>query len=455
MGLFSRHYTVTGTVTNTDTPQEPGGLDVILYEDGIILSDIPMGYTTTDDSGKFTISFKSRKSKSTLEDELYLLVQNKGLDLHKFDSVSLDEPNNLTVNNKNLHALVNTKRAPGWKGGFQPDNLSDYPMYDNLANIDLLTRQQKVLWPEFSWLAKQGDESSRCYQMFAPDISRIGYTDEGRVYSIICPQQGMASPVFGSLNIEVTVTGTRGWVDEDTKEIVADLRVTGKVWFAPNPKLAPFAQLIVDKLKKRIKFFNHALPFSKADAIHVKTNLVGNPEQPIFTGRQGLSDIYTPPACSTPHDMAWNYANLSIQIGKIWKTGDKVVDSFNQTILNIFNLAKKNILQDGNVLTWNVWFTAPEVVDQKEWGEHAEKWRTSIDADHGSPEGNRSVIRTNADIEPTTRGRGIAQPVEAEQKDYWGEEKALIHELIETHLDEDSVKEIKAEIEKIEQEKAE
>ncbi|MEK8228873.1 hypothetical protein NKG05_27165 [Oerskovia sp. M15] len=62
-------------------------------------------------------------------------------------------------------------------------------MLENMANIDLLDRQQAVLWPEFSWTTVPGIESSRCYQMFAPDISRIGYTDTGRVYSIICPSR--------------------------------------------------------------------------------------------------------------------------------------------------------------------------------------------------------------------------------------------------------------------------
>ena len=34
-----------------------------------------------------------------------------------------------------------------------------------------------------------------------------------------------------------------------------------------------------------------------------------------------------------------------------------------------------------------MWFTAPEFVDVAEWRAHAIKWRESIDADHGSPEG--------------------------------------------------------------------
>jgi hypothetical protein len=45
------------------------------------------------------------------------------------------------------------------------------------------------------------------------------------------------------------------------------------------------------------------------------------------------------------------------------------------------------------VLTWNVWFTSPQLVDKVEWRAHAEKWRKSIDADHGSPDGNGTTAK--------------------------------------------------------------
>ena len=51
------------------------------------------------------------------------------------------------------------------------------------------------------------------------------------------------------------------------------------------------------------------------------------------------------------------------------------------------------MLTPGNVLTWNVWFAEPTLVDQKEWQGHAEKWRESIDADHGAPTGRGTLPR--------------------------------------------------------------
>jgi hypothetical protein len=41
------------------------------------------------------------------------------------------------------------------------------------------------------------------------------------------------------------------------------------------------------------------------------------------------------------------------------------------------------MLQAGNVLTWNLWFRDPKLVNTEEWRTHAERWRKSIDADHG------------------------------------------------------------------------
>jgi hypothetical protein len=69
------------------------------------------------------------------------------------------------------------------------------------------------------------------------------------------------------------------------------------------------------------------------------------------------------------------------------------VDQFNQLVLDIFNTAGGNMLKEGNILYWNVWFTAPETVDVDEWQHHAEYWRDSIQADHGAPDGQGTIAR--------------------------------------------------------------
>lgn len=290
-----------------------------------------------------------------------------------------------------------TAIPPGWVGGFAESNpafayptpdLSSLPLLANMANIDLLDRQQAVLWPEFSWETVLGDPSSRCYQMFAPDISRIGYTDTGRIYSIICPQQGAYSPSLGCLNVEVSVTGQRGWVDETTQEMAADMTVEGKIWFSPSATQSPLVQLLW------ALFAGSDLPFpaSKAHAIRVATHLIGDPSQPVFPVRSGASNLFPNPDFAL-HPQAWAVANVAVQIGTIASTGNDTVDDFNQLVMDVFNTAAGNLLLPGTLLSWNVYFTEPALVDRQEWRDHAEKWRESIDADHGSPGGKGSPVR--------------------------------------------------------------
>ena len=59
----------------------------------------------------------------------------------------------------------------------------------------------------------------------------------------------------------------------------------------------------------------------------------------------------------------------------------------NYTILNLVNLANGNMLYHQNVLSWNVWATAPEPVDQAEWKNRAAFWRESLDSTHNIPRG--------------------------------------------------------------------
>jgi hypothetical protein len=287
---------------------------------------------------------------------------------------------------------------PGWVGGFAESNpafaypnpdLSSLEMLGNMDNINLLQRQQGVEWPEFSWETQKGQpDPKRCFQMFAPYISRLGYTDTGRVYSIICPQQGVCHPKIGCMNVEVTVTGQRGWVNETTKEVAADMSIQAQIWFSPFADENPIYQILFNALK------GSGLPFpaDKDHSIKVTANKSGDPNQPIFPVRRGQSDLFKSPAFAI-HDEAWAVANVEVEIGPIKKTDNALVDDFNQLVMDIFNLAAGNMLQPGNLLSWNVWFTAPKLVDQEEWRTHAERWRKSIDEGHGSPDGPGTIAR--------------------------------------------------------------
>lgn len=281
----------------------------------------------------------------------------------------------------------NSNVPPGWLGGFAESNpafaypepnLNSLPMLDNMANIPRIKRQQRIYWPEFSWETIKGDPNSRCFQRFAHDISSIGYDDTGRIWSIICPQQGVCAHNIACLNVEVTVTGQRGWVNETNRELAADLTVEGKIWFSPSSHQNWIVRQAWDLFKKE------SLPFpsDKANAIQVSTHKVGNPEQPIFPVRTGPSQLFEAPDFAK-HPKAWAVGNIEVQIGEIVPKNHPTVDTFSQKILALFNIGSGNMLLAGNVLTWNLWFTAPELVDTEKWRTHAERWRKSIDADHG------------------------------------------------------------------------
>jgi len=161
------------------------------------------------------------------------------------------------------------------------------------------------------------------------------------------------------------------------------MTVTGKIWFSPSAHENRF-------VKRFLSHFNkHGLPFpgSKDNAIQVSTFKPGHPEQPIFPLTRGLTTDFPIPTFATHDGIAWTKGHLGVEIGSIVPTNIEQVDAFNQLVLDILNTASGNMLREGNTLTWNVWFTAPELVDTEEWAHHAEKWRKSIPADHGSPEG--------------------------------------------------------------------
>ena len=420
-------YTVVGTITDNIFNKPVADLHVLVYDCDVIRDDF-MAIGVTDKTGTFRISFDASKFTSLFDraPDLYFIIKDAGTELlNTKDKViknadASTPPINLVVDlaNDKLRKLINPNPVGGWIGGY-PDltitpemgystpntdplgvshdapnsstpDLSSLPMLGNLDNIDKLQRQWKVLWPEFSWNSEPGEaDPKRCYQMFAPDISRLGYTDEGRTYAIICPQQGTVSPHLGAMNVEVTVTGSRGWANEATKELAADMTVEGKIWFSPSAHENQFVKMFMEHFNEN----NLPFPSSKANAIRVSTFKPNNPSEPIFPLRRGYTPEFPIPDFAKHDSIAWSVGHLGVQIGPIVKTGIEKVDKFNQMVLDIFNTAAGNMLKENNILTWNVWFTAPELVNQEEWATHAEYWRTSIDADHGSPEGEGTDAR--------------------------------------------------------------
>ena len=393
-------YSVSGSIKDKDSGQGIPDLHVLVYDKDILKDDF-LAIGVTDKSGAFSASFPASKFKNFLDrrPDLYFIVKDAGLELLSTKDDPIDNAGvnttgvdlEVSLKGNRLRDLINPTPVSGWVGGFEESNpafaypnpdLSSLEIMGNMENIHKLQRQQKVVWPEFSWISPNGQ---RCYQMFAPDISRLGYTNEGRVYSIICPQQGFAIPRIGSLNVEVTVNGVRGWANESRKEnnMAADMGVTGQIWFGPSANELPIIKDLAARFTERGLHF----PFDKENAIKVSTHKKDFPKQPNFRLQHGECKEFHSPDFARHKSIAYDVANLEVQIGPIIPTGDDKVDHFNQTVLDLFNIASGDMLKEKHVLTWNVWFTAPDYVDQEEWLDHAEKWRKSIQADHGSPEG--------------------------------------------------------------------
>ncbi len=299
--------------------------------------------------------------------------------------------------------------AKGWVGGFIEKNkdlqykdgvanLSSLDFNCNLQFVEKIERQQRVLWPEFTWLTVHDDPDSRCFQMFAPDISRAGYDNTGQNWAVICPQQGTYIKGFGTINVEVTVEKQRGWVNEKDKSLAIDMVVKPKIWFSKDAQQSAYGKLFWGAFE--VLNLLHHLPISKDQAIRVhthRTEIMKNVKDPevIFV----RDKLYTPkaldhlPSFTLHNSEAWNYANLEVGIGDIATKNDEFVNKFNHLVMDLFNIGSGNLLKKGGVLAWNVWVDAPTKVNQKEWRNHAQYWRDSIDVDHCSPDGNGSKVR--------------------------------------------------------------
>ena len=122
-------------------------------------------------------------------------------------------------------------------------------------------------------------------------------------------------------------------------------------------------------------------PFTKENAIKIYTHQKGKPYQPLFPLLNGTNTDFAIPQFARHWDEAYGVAHLEVEIGGIMDEPgtDEIVRDFNQLVLDTFNLGSGNILAEGQILSWNVWFAEPELVDQEEWANHAEVWRKSLE----------------------------------------------------------------------------
>jgi hypothetical protein len=181
------------------------------------------------------------------------------------------------------------------------------------------------------------------------------------------------------------------------------MTIEAKIWFSSSGHQSWFVQTLYNFIKN----CKYPFPFDKANAIRVTAHNPGNPNQPIFPVRTGETKLFKSPEFAI-HQEAWAVGNVEVEIGPIKKTNIGLVDEFNQLIMDFFNLGSGNMLQAGNLLSWNVWFREPGLVDKEEWRAHAERWRESIDEEHRSPDGEG----TNPKYFDGTEFNPVAQLIE-------------------------------------------
>ena len=326
-----------------------------------------------------------------------------------------------------------------WKGGFKDSNpdfspsaakpdLSTIPMTKNLDNIDKITRMQKIKWPEFSWYSKIGDPSSRVYTTFAQDVSRIGYDDDGRIWSFVCPQRAMVLPLgIGCAFIEVTVTGVRGWVDEDNKSCYADVSVVGNLWLEGqdgNP-LVEALRVLLKKLDPCKEF-----PFRKDRAVQVYAHQVGKPDTEEWPMVTGMDPNIFQPLSKRHFGEAYSVYNLEVEMGKrIKNKKSPLANLFDALLLSIFNKASGGILDEGQRVSWNVWPLPPEGVDTDEWQAHADLWYTSMKVKHEYPDGKSILDRDMTYADGTEFKEGSdSESILAEVREFFAGARKIVGE---------------------------
>mmetsp|Transcript_15004 Transcript_15004/g.34782 ORF Transcript_15004/g.34782 Transcript_15004/m.34782 type:complete len:403 (-) Transcript_15004:499-1707(-) len=300
----------------------------------------------------------------------------------------------LTLGDKAANGTAASERKgdsfpDGWKGGFKDTteaDLSDLEITGNRDNIEKITRTQKILWPEFSWLSIPGDETSRVYEMFAKDVSRIGYDNDGRIWSLICPQRALFLPPFGTVMIEVTVLGVKGWVDEPNKDMFANIGIRGNIWIESENDLVNEFKAAFEKVGKKF-------PLSKEHAIKINAHAVGKPDEEFWPVKKGLDPNFDHPSFTKHWDEAFQVYNLEVEMGKPQLAHDELVDDFNKMFLALFNNMSGNLVTEGQRVAWHVWAGKPELVDTAEWKGHAKKWYESLTVKHEYPSGDPGVAR--------------------------------------------------------------
>ena len=298
-----------------------------------------------------------------------------------------------------------TSQPPWGTGGIFKNSLpgpngnkiiDDIPWLTNNVNDEHITRQMYARWPEFSWMRNgvpEGQGGRRIFQQLPQDVSRIGYSDNGKAFHVICPVFGSAS-LLGNANIEFTVTKTRGYVDEgelhpdgavagnDRIWTEFDIGVTVKIWFSNPSGLLGKLFAAMDGIS------GWQTPTSKPHAIEIPL-YDAETNRDYLRIRHGQNPAFNNPP-SRQHPEAAGVCYLyGYSKGPTDKYQNKKALVLSQFLVDQINDESNGMFTKNNHLTWNLWAGCPHAVDPEEYSNHTQHWREAINTPQGAQHTNK------------------------------------------------------------------
>lgn len=324
-------------------------------------------------------------------------------------------------------------RSQQMPGGFNPPSFdilsADLRQLDwqtNHSDHDdsiVVQRFMRAQWPEFSWIDSTG---RRVFQKLTSDVSRLGYTNNGLMTHLICPQMGKLTNILGTAQVEVTVTKQRGYIDESklpqpVDHIINsnapnaeqehwanfDIGVEVNIWF---PDVFDRSNSNVNSVVREIislaqSAFGVTFPQSKQTAVKLGSTdaVTGNP---YLTLKPGRNPTYEPPDFTLhPEACAVTYLRAIIDTFPKEPSGMDSSDvdgqfraratyELHKTLFSVFNRMYHNILV--GELTWNINLSCPELVNtdaaRQEWEQHRTLWQQSMGTPNGTSHKDQSLI---------------------------------------------------------------
>tara|TARA_Y100000768_G_scaffold365501_1_gene326846 strand:- start:9823 stop:10974 length:1152 start_codon:yes stop_codon:yes gene_type:complete len=277
--------------------------------------------------------------------------------------------------------FINTKIPPGFNGGgwygygadFDTQEYKNIPLRGNHDRDKEGTRMMRGWWPEFNWLEYPGTKyKNKVYRRADQDITRILYNNRGEILSLICPQFGICLPHLGCIRVEVTVTHVKGWINEINKKCRGNAKIVIQLWIDDysNKNQSGLIKYITDNYKGN-------LPFNKKNAIRIKCYADKENTNELIKF-QDMNDIIP----NLHPDANMIVGMEGVRVGKVENNKNYYIDNL---IIELASIQSSNFIVPNNIISWQVYFTHPELVNMNEYLKHVKELKHSIELTTNNP----------------------------------------------------------------------